>query len=66
MNENDKFWIKYKKTMTIPIMMLTAVEDEHAKLDAAKFYSEDYIIKPVSFEILQERILEVLERYGKR
>ena len=56
---------KDKKTMAIPIIMLTAVEDEHAKLDAAKFYSEDYIIKPIAFEALQERVNEVLDRYGK-
>ncbi|MFH2137515.1 MAG: response regulator [Candidatus Omnitrophota bacterium] len=56
---------KDKKTMEIPIIMLTAVEDESAKLSAARYYSEEYIIKPITFEMLQERIDDVLKRYGK-
>ncbi|MCP4650437.1 MAG: response regulator transcription factor [PVC group bacterium] len=56
---------KDKKTMAIPIMMLTAVEDDQSKLTAARCYCEDYIIKPVTFEALQDKIHEVLSRQGK-
>ncbi len=53
---------KNKKTMSIPIIMLTAVEDEGTKLKAAHSYCEDYVVKPVSCEMLKMKIDEVFNR----
>jgi len=51
-----------KKTMLIPIIMLTAVEDNQTKLKASHYYSEDYIVKPVTYALLKAKIDEVLSR----
>ncbi|NQU95165.1 MAG: response regulator [Candidatus Omnitrophica bacterium] len=50
------------KTMAIPVIMLTAVGDDSAKIKAAEQFSEGYIIKPVSTEVLRTKIERVLER----
>lgn len=44
------------ETMAIPVLMLTALTDEHTKQQAAQYYNDDYIEKPVSFHILLEKI----------
>ncbi len=56
---------KDKKTMSIPIVMLTAVEDDATKLKAARYYCEDYLVKPVSRQRLEDKIDEVLNRQGQ-
>ena len=50
------------KTLSIPVIMLTAVGDDNAKLRASYLYDEDYITKPVSFETLKTRIEAVFKR----
>lgn len=50
------------KTMAIPVVMLTAVGDDSAKIKAAEQFSEGYVIKPVSTEALRTKIERVLER----
>ena len=51
-----------KKTMAIPVIMLTAKADEEAKIKAATFYNEDYLVKPVQIDVLKAKIEEVLKR----
>jgi DNA-binding response OmpR family regulator len=50
------------KTMTIPIIMLTALADDNTKLKASYLYGDDYIVKPVPFDILKAKIDEVINR----
>jgi len=54
-----------KKTISVPIIMLTAVLDDQTKLKAAYLYGDDYLTKPISFEVLRSKINEVIERARK-
>jgi len=51
---------KNKKTLHIPIIMLTAKSEDESKVKAACLYCQDYIVKPVEFEILKSKIDKVL------
>ncbi len=53
------------KTMAIPIVMLTALSDDKTKLKASYLYGDDYIVKPVSFDVLKAKIDEVIDRHNK-
>jgi len=53
---------KDDKTIPIPVIMLTAVAEEHAKIEASRLYSEDYITKPVDMQSLKAQIDKVLKR----
>jgi DNA-binding response OmpR family regulator len=53
------------KTMSIPIIMLTALSDEKTKLKASYLYGDDYIVKPVAFDVLKAKIDEVIERNNR-
>ncbi|MBN1353045.1 MAG: response regulator [Candidatus Omnitrophica bacterium] len=53
---------KNKKTVSIPVIMMTAVDDDRAKIKAAERYSEGYIVKPVTTQLLKETIDKVLTR----
>lgn len=51
------------KTLSIPVIMLSAKTDEATKIEAASLYDECYITKPVQIEELKEKIKEVFQRY---
>ena len=51
-----------KSTMTIPVVMLTAVDTEEAKEKALGLYNEDYIVKPVSISELMAKVDSVFSR----
>lgn len=51
-----------RRTLAIPVIMLTAKGDIDSKLKAAGLYDEDYIVKPVQVEILKIKIEEALKR----
>lgn len=53
------------KTTAIPIVMLTAKDDEEACKKALSLKNEDYLIKPMEVEDLRAKIEEVLKRTGK-
>ncbi len=53
-----------EKTLSIPVLMLTAVRDEKTQREAASLYDEGYIEKPVEMQELRSRIDEVLSRTG--
>jgi len=55
---------KNEKTLFIPVIMLTAVEGDDAKIKSSGLYSEDYIVKPISYEKLREKIDTVLARWS--
>ncbi len=51
---------KNKKTLHIPVIMLTAKSEDESKMKAAGSYCSDYIVKPVNFEVLKSKIDKVL------
>lgn len=53
---------KDEKTRAIPVIMLTAKEEESYKLEAARLYDEDYITKPVELEELKSRIEKIIKK----
>jgi len=55
---------KDKDTMAIPVIMLSALEDDASKIKASQLFDELYITKPVKIEDLQNSITEVLKRRG--
>jgi len=54
-----------EETLSIPVIMLTAQNDDESKIAAASRYCEDYIVKPVDTEVLREKVADVLSRAGK-
>ena len=49
-----------EKTASIPVIMLTALQDDGSKTKAASLYGEDYIVKPIRLEDLMLRIDNML------
>jgi len=53
---------KSRKTLSIPVIMLTAKGDDESKMKAASLYDEDYVVKPIQIDSLITKIEEVLKR----
>jgi DNA-binding response OmpR family regulator len=53
---------RLKRLAEIPIIMLTAVDDEESKIKGLELYADDYVTKPFSYRELHARIKRVLER----
>ena len=51
-----------KETASIPVMMVTAVQDVEARLRAEGLHCEDYLIKPIKLEDLRFKINKVLKK----
>jgi two-component system alkaline phosphatase synthesis response regulator PhoP len=51
---------KNEKTMKIPVIMLTAKNEDESKIEAAGLYCEDYIVKPVEMRVLNSKIHKIL------
>ena len=54
-----------RKCSTVPILMLTAIEDEHTQATSFDAEADDYITKPFSMVLLGKRITALLRRNGK-
>ncbi len=52
-----------KSLSDVPIIILTAVDQEDTIVQALEMYAEDYLIKPFSLRELQARIERVLKRF---
>ena len=50
------------KTVFIPVIFLTAKDDEESKLKAASLYNDDYIVKPFEMRMLKTKIDNVLAK----
>ena len=50
-----------EETLAIPVIMLTAIGTDDAKLQAARNYCDDYLVKPVPLKKLEERVKTILE-----
>ncbi|MGX7243871.1 response regulator transcription factor [Enterococcus quebecensis] len=53
---------RIRKTSDVPIIMLTAIDQEHTQLISFKQKVDDYVIKPFSPTILVKRVEAVLRR----
>jgi DNA-binding response OmpR family regulator len=53
---------RLKRLGEVPIIMLTALDDEENIVKGLELYADDYVTKPFSYRVLQARIKRVLER----
>ncbi len=51
-----------KRRLDVPIVILTAVNTEEAKVKAIELYADDYVTKPFSYAELSARIGRILKR----
>lgn len=56
---------KDRRTMSIPVIMLTAKDDEESKDEAIGSYCEEYIVKPVEMSVLKSKIDDLLSRFKR-
>lgn len=56
----------HEETQGIPVVMLTAKEDDESKMKASSLYDEDYIIKPVAVDVLVAKLEKIFTRMGKK
>lgn len=49
-------------TMEIPVVMLSALDDDKSKIRSAQLYNESYLTKPIKIAELQSKIEEVFAR----
>jgi two-component system response regulator VanR len=54
-----------RKCSAVPVLMLTAIEDEHTQVTSFDAEADDYITKPFSMVLLGKRITALLRRSGK-
>lgn len=54
-----------QKNETVPIIMLTALEEEYDEIKGFEVGADDFISKPFSFNILLQRVRAVLRRSKK-
>ncbi|MCP4359788.1 MAG: response regulator transcription factor [Chloroflexi bacterium] len=59
-----EFCDKMQQFCDLPVIMLTAIDDENVIIQAIEEYAEDYITKPVSQGELIARVRRVLRRIG--
>lgn len=53
-------------TMDIPVVMLTAKNDDLSRVKAIWAYSQDYIVKPIEANELKNKIESILQRKEKK
>jgi two-component system, OmpR family, KDP operon response regulator KdpE len=51
-----------RKTSTVPIIVLSAVDDDRRKVDALNNGADDYVVKPFSMPELQARVRAAIRR----
>ncbi|MBR1494979.1 MAG: response regulator transcription factor [Acidaminococcaceae bacterium] len=54
-----------RKKSSIPVLMLTAIDDEYTQVTSFDEQADDYITKPFSMVLLGRRITALLRRSGK-
>lgn len=54
-----------RQTNPLPVIMLTAIEDEYTQIHSFDEQADDYIIKPFSMVLLGKRITALLRRSGQ-
>jgi DNA-binding response OmpR family regulator len=53
---------KSNETLSIPVVMLSAMGDDFTKGKASELYGEEYITKPIDIQALKVKIKEILTR----
>ena len=53
-----------RQSSSVPILMLTAIEDEYTQITSFDERADDYITKPFSMVLLGRRITALLRRSG--
>jgi DNA-binding response OmpR family regulator len=56
---------KDPRTVPIPVVMLTAMQDDASKIEATRLYDEDYITKPVKLKELKIKVEKILHRCSR-
>lgn len=54
-----------RQTSNLPVLMLTAIEDEYTQVQSFDEQADDYITKPFSMVLLGRRITALLRRSGQ-
>ncbi len=54
-----------RKTLTVPVLMLTALGDEDDRVRGFEFGADDYVVKPFSPRELVARVKAILRRHGR-
>ena len=54
-----------RQTSSVPVLMLTAIEDEYTQVQSFDEQADDYITKPFSMVLLGKRITALLRRSGQ-
>lgn len=54
-----------RKSSFVPVLMLTAIEDEYTQIRSFDEQADDYITKPFSMVLLGRRVTALLRRSGK-
>ena len=54
-----------RKRSILPVLMLTAIEDEYTQVKSFDEQADDYITKPFSMVLLGRRVTALLRRSGK-
>ncbi len=54
-----------RRTSTVPVLMLTAIEDEYTQVMSFDEQADDYMTKPFSMVLLGKRITALLRRSGQ-
>ena len=55
-----------RRTSQVPVIMLTALEDEYTQVSSFDCLADDYITKPFSMVVLGKRITALLRRAGTK
>ena len=62
---NGKELLKeFRKTSSAPVLMMTALTEDHHQIDAFDNRADDYVTKPFSMPILLKRVEALLRRSG--
>ena len=56
---------KDDRTVAIPVIMLSGLDDDQAKIRASQLYDEVYLTKPVDAHQLKSKIEEILKIKGR-
>ena len=54
-----------RRTSSVPVLMLTAIEDEYTQIMSFDEQTDDYMTKPFSMALLGKRITALLRRSGQ-
>ncbi|MFO1442140.1 response regulator transcription factor [Bacillus sp. Bva_UNVM-123] len=60
------YWLRHDLKSNVPIIMISANQDEKDRIEGLKLGADDYLVKPFSLEELITRVETVLRRTANR